>query len=60
MDRRDVRFPIMLTEAEDREIQEFRFAHQIGTKAEAARSLIKKGLEAAQTKTATSEPASSN
>jgi len=47
----------MLTEAEDREIQKFRFANQIGTKAEAARSLIKKGLETAQTKTAATEPA---
>jgi hypothetical protein len=46
MERRNVRFPIMLTRYEDEAIQAYRFSRQIGTKAEAARRLIEKGLEA--------------
>jgi hypothetical protein len=53
----------MLNEQEEKAIQAYRFSRQIGTKAEAARRLIEKGLEAErmalETKTATSEPASS-
>lgn len=43
---RKLRFVVMLNEQEDREIQAYRFAHQIGAKAEAMRTLIRKGLEA--------------
>lgn len=43
---RDIRFVVMLTEQEDKEIQTYRFAQQINTKAEAMRALIRKGLEA--------------
>ncbi|MGN6772032.1 MAG: hypothetical protein ACTHJQ_19625 [Rhizobiaceae bacterium] len=46
MERRNVRFPIMLTKHEDEALQAYRFSRQIGTKAEAARRLIEKGLEA--------------
>jgi hypothetical protein len=53
---RDIRFVVMLTEQEDKDIQAYRFSRQIETKAEAARALIRKGLEA-ETKTATTEPA---
>jgi len=60
---RDIRFVVMLNEQEEKAIQAYRFSRQIGTKAEAARRLIEKGLEAEkmalETKTATSEPASS-
>ncbi|TIQ86458.1 MAG: hypothetical protein E5X38_16035 [Mesorhizobium sp.] len=56
---RDIRFVVMLTEQEDREIQAYRFDRQIETKAEALRTLMRKGLEA-ETKTATSELAGSN
>jgi hypothetical protein len=56
---RDIRFVVMLTEKEDKQIQAYRFARQIETKAEAMRSLMRKGLEA-ETKTATSELAGSN
>jgi len=53
---RDIRFVVMLTEEEDKDIQAYRFNRQIETKAEAMRALIRKGLEA-ETKTATTEPA---
>ena len=43
---RNVRFPLMLTEREDKEIQAYRFSRKIGTKAQAVRDLINKGLEA--------------
>lgn len=46
MERRSARFPIMLTKQEDEAIQAYRFGRQIGTKAEAVRILIRKGLEA--------------
>lgn len=42
---RDIRFVVMLTKKEDEEIQAYRFARQIGSKGEAMRTLIKKGLE---------------
>lgn len=38
----------MLTSDEEQAIQDFRFANRIGTKAEAARQLIGKGLEASK------------
>lgn len=53
---RDIRFVVMLTEQEEKEIQAFRFSHQIGSKGEAVRALIRKALEA-ETKTAITEPA---
>lgn len=56
---RGIRFVVMLNEQEDSEIQAYRFSQQIGSKAEAMRTLIRKGL-AAETKTATSELAGSN
>ena len=43
---RDIRFVVMLTEQEDKDIQAYRFNRQIETKAEAMRALIRKGLEA--------------
>lgn len=48
---RTVRFVVMLTQQEQEEIQEFRYASKLDSKAEAMRALIKIGL--AQTKTAT-------
>ena len=53
MERRSVRFPIMLTKQEDEAIQAYRFSRRIGTKAEAARELIDKALEAEATKATT-------
>lgn len=50
---RDIRSVVMLNEQEDKEIQEFRFARQIGSKGEAMRTLIRKGLEAETTKATT-------
>lgn len=57
MERRSVRFPIMLTKQEDEALQAYRFSRKIGTKAEAARELIEKGL-ATETKTATKQGSS--
>lgn len=50
---RDIRSVVMLNEQEDKDIQAFRFARQIGSKAEAMRTLIRKGLEAETTKATT-------
>jgi len=50
---RDIRFVVMLNEQEDKDIQAFRFARQIGSKGEAMRTLIRKGLEAETTKATT-------
>ena len=50
---RDIRFVVMLNEQEDKDIQAFRFASQIGSKGEAMRTLIRKGLEAETTKATT-------
>jgi kynurenine formamidase len=62
---RDIRFVVMLTAKEEADIRAYRFANRIDTKAEAARNLIERGLEAVgfrnpETKTATSELAGSN
>lgn len=43
---RKLRFVVMLNAEEDQDIQSYRFEHQIGSKAEAMRTLIRKGLEA--------------
>lgn len=51
---RDIRFVVMLTREEEKEIQTYRFSRQIGTKAEAMRELVRKGL-AAETMKATTE-----
>lgn len=45
-DSRPIRFALMISEAEDQAIQNYRFANRIGSKAEAARQLVAKGLEA--------------
>jgi hypothetical protein len=42
---RSKRFTILLTEREEQDISEYRFSNRIATQAEAARSLIRKGLE---------------
>lgn len=52
---RNVRFVVMLTAGEARAIQDFRFAKRIATKAEAARTLIRKGLETEKSATTGSE-----
>jgi hypothetical protein len=49
---RDIRFVVMLTEKEDQAIQSYRFACHIGSKGEAMRTLIRKGLEAEKVATA--------
>jgi len=41
---RSTRFVMMLTEGEERSLQAYRFRNHIGTKAEAARTLIAAGL----------------
>ena len=46
---RTERFVMMLTERENQAIQEFRFSHRFSSKAEAARTLIELGLNAAAT-----------
>jgi len=43
---RQNRFVVMLTTAEEQAIQDFRFTNRIGTKADAARELIARGLRA--------------
>lgn len=48
---RNIRFVVMLNEQEDKEIQAYRFSRQIGTKSEAMRILIRKGLETEKTAT---------
>lgn len=50
---RDIRFVVMLNEQEDKAIQAFRFSRQIGSKGEAMRMLIRKGLAAETTKATT-------
>lgn len=52
---RNIRFVVMLNEQEDKEIQAYRFSRQIGTKAEAVRTLIRKGLETEKMATTGSE-----
>lgn len=42
---RSKRFTILLTEREEQDISEYRFSNRIATQAEAARTLIRKGLE---------------
>ena len=42
---RELRFVVMLTEDENAQIQEYRFTNRIGTKADAVRELIRRGLE---------------
>lgn len=51
---RDIRFVVMLTREEEKEIQTYRFSRQISTKAEAMRELVRKGLET-EMKTATEQ-----
>lgn len=51
---RTTRFVVMLTAGEHDAIQNYRFARRLGTKAEAVRQLVVKGLEA-ETKTATEQ-----
>lgn len=52
---RDIRSVVMLNEQEESEIQAYRFGRHIGTKAEAVRTLIRKGLEAEKMATTGSE-----
>lgn len=42
---RDKRVPIMLTEDELKQIDEWRFLNKVGTRADAMRTLIKRGIE---------------
>jgi hypothetical protein len=58
MTQRDVRFPIMLSHEEARSIQDHQFAQRLGSRAEAARQLIAKGLEAAAAKGPAEAPTS--
>lgn len=44
-EKRTVRFPMMLSPSEVGGLDEFRWGKRIATRAEAARQLIKKGLE---------------
>lgn len=53
------RFALMLSPEMVAEVSEYRHSNKIGSLAEAMRRLISEGLKA-ETKTATSEPASSN
>lgn len=48
--KRRVRFTLMLTDDEERDLQRYRFDKCFGTKAGAARSLIKKGLASLEAK----------
>lgn len=45
--RRTRRLPVMLTEHEASEIEEFRWAERLGSQAEAVRQLVRLGLNAA-------------
>jgi len=51
-EKRTVRFPMMLSPSEVGGLDEFRWGKRIATRAEAARQLIKKGLEASASETA--------
>jgi len=42
---RSKRFTILLTEREEKEISEYRFSNRLTSQGEAARTLIRKGLE---------------
>jgi hypothetical protein len=57
-ERKDQRLALMIEPTLVGQIDTYRFSNRIGSQAEAMRALIRKGLEA-ETKTATSEPASS-
>lgn len=54
-ERRTVRFPMMLSPSEAGWLDEFRWGNRIATRAEAARRLIKKGLEASASEVAAGE-----
>lgn len=43
--RRNVRLPLMVTQGEAEQIDEWRFRHRVGSRAEAIRKLIGKGLD---------------
>jgi hypothetical protein len=42
--KKNVRLPIMVTEAEEKAIDDWRFAHRVESRAEAMRQLIARGL----------------
>ena len=52
MDRINKRLPLLLTEAELKAVEEWRFANKIASRNEAVRMLIKLGLDATRPKAA--------
>jgi hypothetical protein len=48
MDKINKRLPLLLTEAELKAVEEWRFANKISSRNEAVRMLIKLGLKAAE------------